>query len=78
MLWAFIIGIYSIIFDVEIFREAISLRSTLIMRQNLENNFVLLDKQAVVMDLSPGKSSSSVRLTTLFHTLAKNMNEEFI
>ena len=54
-----------------------ALSAALSVRQNGEKIFILLDNQAAVLALKSGKSSSSIRLTKLFHTLAKTLKVEF-
>ncbi|KAI1005063.1 hypothetical protein K3495_g3155 [Podosphaera aphanis] len=65
------------VYDAEIFGATMALRAALSARQNNENIFILLDNQAAVMALQTGNSSSNIRLTYLFHNLAKTTNAEF-
>ena len=65
------------VYDAEIFGAKMALRTALSARQNDEKIFVLLDNQAAVMALNTGKSVSSIRLTKLFHGLAKSTNVEY-
>lgn len=65
------------VYDAEIFGATMALRVALSARRNNEKIYILLDNQAAVMALQTGKSSSSIRLTKLFHNLAKTSNAEF-
>lgn len=65
------------VYDAEIFGATIALREALSARNNSEKIYILLDNQAAVLALTTGKSASSIRLTRLFHCLAKSVNADF-
>lgn len=62
--------------DAGIFGASCALRAALSIRQNNEKIFVFLDNQVAVMALRAGKSSISIQLARLFHSLATSVNAE--
>ncbi|KAI0995667.1 hypothetical protein K3495_g12514 [Podosphaera aphanis] len=62
------------VYDAELYGATAALEAALSVRENNEKIYVLLDNQAVVLALKTGRTSSSLRLTRVFHEVAKKAN----
>ncbi|KAI1005706.1 hypothetical protein K3495_g2518 [Podosphaera aphanis] len=61
-------------YDDELYGATATLEAALSVRENNEKIYVLLDNQAAVLALETGRTSSSLRLTRVFHEVAKIAN----